>query len=128
MRKYHWIFNAFTVIILAIFAWYCLMLVLQNANEQIVTVLVKDKMRVSYGHEWISQKYLIYTIDENGEVDVLEDTDSFPHMKFNSSDIYALLESGQTYTLRVVGYRIPLLSKYQNIIEIIGVVEPDNGS
>jgi len=123
--KYQWIYKILTVIILAIFAYYCTMTVLQNINEQFVTVQVKDKMRVSSGHFWKVDKYLIYTIDENGETDVLEDTDSFPYRKFNSSDFYALLELGETYKLRVVGYRIPFLSRYQNIIEIIDVVIPD---
>jgi len=106
------------------------MFVMQNVNEQIITVSVTDKMRVSYGHEWITQKYLIYTVDDNGEIDVLENTDSFAHVKFNSSDYFAQLEVGETYMLRVVGYRIPFLSKYQNIIEIMGVVElePENDS
>lgn len=37
--------------------------------------------------------------------------------KFNSSDIYAALETGKKYEIKTTGYRIKFLSNYQNINE-----------
>ena len=91
---------------------------LQNANEQIYDALVTDKLRVSYGHIWNTHKYLIYTIDDSGNVRAFKNTDSIPYLKFNSSDFYARIEIGKTYTFRVVGYRLPYFSKYKNIVGI----------
>jgi hypothetical protein len=39
-------------------------------------------------------------------------------IKFNSSDLYKDLQIDSTYSVRVVGKRIPFLSMYRNIIEI----------
>lgn len=39
-------------------------------------------------------------------------------MKFDSSDVYGELEIGNSYEVRVVGWRIPLLSWYRNIIDV----------
>ena len=63
-----------------------------------------------------SGKYLIYgTVD--GETLVIENTDEFWYGKFNSSDIYAEIKPGCTYQIKVIGYRIPFFSQYQNLIE-----------
>ena len=91
---------------------------LQNINEETYTVHVIEKMRVTYGHIYNVHKYLIYTIDDNGIVRVFENTDSIPHKKFNSSDIYARIQIGKVYTLRTVGFRLPVFSMYKNIIGV----------
>lgn len=57
-------------------------------------------------------KYLIYT--KEGEV--FENTDNLLFGKFNSSDLYNKLNEGQTYTCKVNGFRIPLMSSYRNIL------------
>lgn len=63
-----------------------------------------------------SSTYMIYTELDNGNVRVFEDRDYLLRFKFNSSDIYGLLVPGKKYKVRVVGWRIPFLSYYENII------------
>lgn len=65
-----------------------------------------------------SSKYLIFGELENGEVRVFQNTDSLIRGKFNSSDIYASIKVGKKYKFKVYGFRIPFLSKYENIINI----------
>lgn len=57
-----------------------------------------------------TDKYLIFT-----DKGVFEVTDSLIIMRFNSSDFYGSIEIGKTYNFNVRGYRVPILSMYQNI-------------
>ena len=82
------------------------------------TITVKRLERIvesSWSGETASttSKYLVFTNNE-----VLENTDSWLYLKFSSSDLYAKLKEGQTYKIKVAGWRIPFLSWYRNIIEI----------
>lgn len=47
---------------------------------------------------------------------VFEDQDSALYWKWNSSDFYNNMSPGHEYTFSVVGWRIPILSTYPNII------------
>ena len=60
-------------------------------------------------------KYLIFT-----EYEVFQNTDFIYTGKFNSSDYYRQLEIGKIYDATVIGFRIPYLSTYRNIIKIKG--------
>lgn len=60
-----------------------------------------------------TDKYLIYT-----DIGTFENTDEWLCGKFNSSDIYGMIKVGDTYEFTVIGFRIPFLSAYQNIIEV----------
>lgn len=60
--------------------------------------------------------YLIYTKLDNGETRVFSIEDSLIKFRWNSSDLYAELVTGKTYKLEVIGWRIHLLSDYENII------------
>ena len=62
------------------------------------------------------EQMLALGVDENGETLVLENTDNTIRFKFNSSDIYAALKEGETYEVEVIGYRVPFLNMYENII------------
>lgn len=62
----------------------------------------------------ISSKYLVFANDE-----VFENADSWLYLKFSSSDLYNKLEEGKTYAVKVAGWRIPIFSRYRNIIKII---------
>jgi hypothetical protein len=73
-----------------------------------------------------NDRYLIFTEDETGSVLVLEDTDSLIPLKFNSSDIYAQIDVGQTYRFDVRGLRIRFLSMYQNIYGLEEVKDDDS--
>lgn len=80
-------------------------------TKDIVTITVSDKERISTEE---SSKYLIFT-----ESEVFENTDDLFKLKFNSSDFYAKLKIGETYTVEVYGWRVPMMSMYRNIIRIV---------
>lgn len=81
---------------------------LPHFSRETITATVKEKEVKRYGGK---DKYLIFTDKE-----VFEDTDSWAELKFNSSNLYGKLERGKTYDLSVYGWRIPLWSKYRNIV------------
>ena len=84
-------------------------------NEHTYTVTITDKERV---YDKDSSKYLVFGEDvETGETRVFQNTDSFFRGKFDSSNVYGSLKEGETYTITVVGYRIPLFSWYENIVK-----------
>jgi hypothetical protein len=82
-------------------------------NDHTYIIEVTDKERVNYSD---GGKYLIYGTC-NDDTIVLENTDALLRGKFNSSNIYAEIEVGKEYEVTVVGWRIPFLSTYENIIE-----------
>lgn len=79
------------------------------------SVTVTDKGIKNHDND---SDYLVYTKLENGETRVFTIKDDLFLGRFNSSDIYAEFEIGKTYTLRVVGWRIPFFSAYENIKDI----------
>lgn len=104
---------AVEAIVIAVFAILLLAFIIYplatSFNDTQYTVEITNKERVE-------DKYLIFCEDENGVSYVFENTDSLLRGKWNSSDIYGDMKVGNTYTVTVVGYRIPFLSEYQNII------------
>lgn len=91
-------------------------------NDHEYTVTVTDKERIS-GED---SKYLVFCEDENGKTIVFENTDSLIRLKFNSSDIQGELKIGETYKVIVNGYRVPIFSWYENIIEFEKVEVEDD--
>ena len=82
-------------------------------NDTTYTITITNKERVNDGE---SSKYLIFGKNPNGDTMVFENTDTLLRGKFDSSTIYGNLEIGKTYEITVVGFRVPFLSWYQNII------------
>jgi hypothetical protein len=83
-----------------------------NSEETVSNVKVTGKERITVGSgEGTSSKYLIFTNRE-----VFENTDTILFLKFNSSDVYGAIQPDQTCEFRVVGWRVPFLSMYRNII------------
>ena len=80
-----------------------------NSTDYIVVKVTDKQSVVSNNHN----KYLIFTDKE-----VFENDDSILFGKFNSSDFFNEIKMGETYGFKVVGWRIPFLSAYRNIIEI----------
>ncbi len=87
--------------------------IIETYNDTTYTITITDKERVNDGE---TSKYLIFGKDPNGETMVFENTDTLMRGKFNSSTIYGNLEIGKTYEITVIGFRVPILSWYQNII------------
>lgn len=76
----------------------------------VVDVKVTEKERIFDDGEQ-SSKYLVFTENE-----VFENTDSWYHQKYNSSDVYGQLRVGKEYTCEVYGQRNPRWSWYRNIV------------
>ena len=90
----------------------------RQSHTETLTINVKNKdITTGSTGKQTESKYLIFTDKE-----VFEESDEMFRGKFNSSDIYNELEPGKTYQVKVIGFRIPFLSMYRNIIE----VEPIN--
>lgn len=87
-------------------------------NDSEFTVTVTDKERIVEGAgKNVTSKYLVFCeIKETGETIVFQNTDNLLRLKFNSSDIQGRLKEGHTYKVTVIGYRNPILSWYENII------------
>ncbi len=77
------------------------------------TVTVTDKDVKNYSD---SSKYLVFTKLENGETKTFCIEDSLFKLRYNSSDVYADIQIGETYEIEVIGWRIPFLSEYENIM------------
>lgn len=84
-----------------------------NDKEYVVTVT--DRVVKYDGHR--KSKYLIFCEDIDGNPIVFENTDCWVRGKANSSDMYERLKVGKTFTVTAVGWRIPILNRYQNIIK-----------
>lgn len=99
-----------------IFIIICLVLiVIASFNDKSYEVTITDKERITNKE---SSKYLVFAEGKNGESYVFENTDCLLRFKFNSSNIQGELKVGETYTITVVGYRVPILSMYENIIKV----------
>lgn len=88
-------------------------------NDTDYTITVTDKERIYTGSgDTSSSKYLVFGEDNNGDSFVFENTDCILRGKWDSSNIQGQLKEGNTYKITVIGYRVPFLSMYQNIIKI----------
>jgi hypothetical protein len=83
---------------------------LQDRSETSVEFTVKDKERIHSGN---TSYYLIYT-----DIETFKCTDNLFYGKWNSSDMYGSLERGKRYKAQVIGWRIPFLSMYRNIVKM----------
>lgn len=79
-------------------------------NDTEVIATVNDKESVSSKD---SHTYLIFT-----DKGTFENSDSLFRGKFDSSDWYSQIEKGKTYKFTIIGWRIPFLSAYKNIIKM----------
>lgn len=94
----------------------------QEATTEDVTFTVTDKETKRTSSN--TDKYLVFTEDKGGNVEVFENTDSFWQFKYGSSDIQAELKEGHTYEAEVYGWRIPFFSQYRNIVDVDEVSGP----
>lgn len=85
-----------------------------QGSQRTYTISVTEKERVVTSD---SSKYLVFGEGEDGEIMVLENSDSFMFTKFNSSDVQGNLKVDGTYKVEVVGWRNGFLSIYPNIID-----------
>lgn len=84
-----------------------------NTVEE-VEIKINDKEHVMYRNgSDLEDKYMVFT-----EGEVFENTDDLFYLKFNSSDVQNELKVDSSYTVKVIGWRIPVMSMHRNIISI----------
>lgn len=86
----------------------------QYGTAREVTITVTDKERIIEKGEDGGSYYLVFTED-----DAYKNEDALFYGKFKSSSLQAKLQIGETYTVKVYGWRIGLLSMYPNIVKIV---------
>ena len=113
-----------TVIITAILLSIIISIVLflSYYSTKTYTVTVTEKEVKNYSE---SSTYLVFTRLENNETKVFCIEDSLIKERFYSSDLYGKIEVGKTYDIKVIGWRIPFLSSYENIIDFSIADTPD---
>lgn len=114
-------------IVLGVIGVILLGLCFTSAPYQILTsrtidnVLVKEKQVSTESDKetgLVVSTYLIFT-----DAGVFRNDDAFWHFKYNSSDVYGMLDNGKRYNLKVYGWRIPILTMYPNIVKATEVKE-----
>jgi hypothetical protein len=98
---------------LTVIAFVCAFVLAYLGTQDTVTATVLDKERVCSGGEQTSCEYRVYT-----DTETFVNKDSFLFTKFDSADVQGQLRADQTYELEVVGWRIPFLSMFRNIVEV----------
>jgi hypothetical protein len=106
------------VIVLLILA----VLVNPACNFDTYDVTVTDKQVKRMGDRDV---YLVFTIREDGRPRVFKNVDSKVHLKFNSSDLHALLRVNRRYRVKTAGWRWELKSWYENILKVEPLEDPN---
>lgn len=87
----------------------------ESANETTRTCAVTDKDRTTVTRDGGSRSDMrIYTAD----CGTLAVTDLMTRGQFNSADIYASIEPGNTYEITTVGWRVPWLSAFPVVLGV----------
>lgn len=79
------------------------------------TMTVTEKNIKNYSND---SKFLIFTKLDNGSIRTFEVHDSLIKLRFNSADVYANIATNKKYKVKVIGWRIPFFSEYENIMDI----------
>lgn len=106
-------FSAFIVVVVLIIIASIGFEIACNTHESTYTITVTDKERVT---ESSNSRYLVFGNDDNGNVLVFENTDTFWRSKWNSSNVQGELQIGHKYQITTIGFRVPIFSMYENII------------
>lgn len=69
--------------------------------------------------KYVKKDMLYVVADVDGTREVLTCTDSWTSFNFDSGDDYANLVVGSRYTLYVKGYRVPVFSRFRNIVSYL---------
>lgn len=116
MQKYELIiYLKLAVIPIIIFVSLLVWIYFKNyGSEQTLEIEVKEKYIKNYTDD---SKYIV--IAKNGNA--YEISDTIFRLKFNSTDLFGMIDIGKQYKITVTGYRIHLFSMYPNIHEIVEI-------
>jgi hypothetical protein len=84
--------------------------VVYRLSAEDINITVDSKERIVKGD---SSYYLVFTENE-----VLKVDDSWIFFTWNASDRYNILKENSNYRVKAAGWRIPILSKYRNVVKI----------
>jgi len=108
-RSYYWVVAVVLLLALIFAAAY------QYGTSKEVEITVTDKERIVKGSgDSMESYYLIFTEDAT-----YKNEDALWYLKFRSSDLQGKLQVGETYKVKVYGWRIGLFSTYPNIVKIV---------
>lgn len=86
--------------------------------QRVFVDVVEGKVTEKYIKRYGEKDYFHVAVDlSTGESEVYQNRDSLWWFKFNSADAQQAIKVGQEYRLTVVGLRIPLFSKFRNIVK-----------
>lgn len=109
--KNRWFVNVF---ICFLFIFIILLVVFLGCGESINKAINMRTEVVTVTDKMVKEeKYLIYSENTTYQI-----SDSLLLWRWDSSDLYGQIMVGETYEIRVAGYRIPFLSWYPNIYEV----------
>jgi len=88
-----------------------------------ITTKVRDFIRMAFSEVGIKISFEGEGVNEVGKFDgfdaeVFENTDDLFYFKFNSSDVQNELKVDNSYTVKVIGFRVPFLSMHRNILSV----------
>lgn len=88
--------------------------VLYLGTRETTIITVTDKERIQEcTTKGCTSRYIVFS-----EYETFENTDNPFLLKFDSSDLQGSLKEGETYQVSVIGWRVPFLSSYRNILKI----------
>lgn len=107
--------NALTVIGIVVVGLLVILWSISYYDEKTYTATVTDKDIKNYDSD---SKFLVFTKteDEITKVFSMKD-DTLINGRGNADDNYAEIEVGETYTFTAIGWEVPYVSEYENIIE-----------
>ena len=79
-----------------------------SETEETIVVVNKEVWRGE------GESYFIFTENE-----VFLNANNYYHNKSNANDLSPLFQVGKTYRVKIVGYYLPLIPRFRNIINII---------
>jgi hypothetical protein len=112
-KKMNKIVTGLAAIALASLPMYCSHNYLKTENYSVRVVDKEVKTKRGDSMYLVSTKSL-----DDDSVRVFRNQDTILKWKWNSSDVQGKLEVGKTYDVGAYGWRIPILSKYENITSV----------
>ncbi|MFK4844036.1 hypothetical protein ACI1UJ_09975 [Lactococcus petauri] len=86
-----------------------------NAVENVRGTVTDKVVKIDSTNKHPRSKYLIFVKTESGESVPFEVVDSVLIGRWDSSNDYGMIEIGKTYDFKLRGYRVPIISAYQNL-------------
>lgn len=83
----------------------------ENVRGTVTDKIVKLDREYKYPRD----KYIVFIKKDNGQTIPFEIADSVFIKRWDSSNEYGALEIGKTYDFKLRGYRMPIISGYQNM-------------